>query len=102
MRKIINGQMYDTEKAECLGSYDNGHCRNNINFYEEELYKTKKGNYFIYENGGSNSKCSIYIGGNYMGGSNIYAVSEEKARKWAEKYLGTDDYIRIFGEIEEA
>lgn len=102
MRKIINGKIYDTEKAECLGSYDNGNCRNHFSFYEAELYKTKKGNYFIYENGGPNSKCSIYVGGNYMGGSNIYSVSKEEASQWAEKHLEIDDYIRIFGDIEEA
>lgn len=42
MRTIINGKMYDTKRAECIGSYNNSHCRSNINFYEEELYKTKK------------------------------------------------------------
>lgn len=90
MRKIINGKIYDTEKAEYLGSYDNGCCRNNFSFYEAELYKTKKGNYFI------------WVGGRCMGGSNIYTVSKEQARQWAEKHLKIDDYIRIFGEVEEA
>ena len=42
MRKIINGKMYDTEKAECLGSYDNGNYRNHCSFYEAELYKRRK------------------------------------------------------------
>ena len=28
MRKIINGKIYDTERAEYIGSYDNGcFCR---------------------------------------------------------------------------
>lgn len=102
MRKIINGKMYDTEKAEYIGSYDNGCCRNHCNFYEAELYKTKKGNYFIYENGGPNSSCGICEGDRWIGGSNIYTVSEKEARQWSERHLEIDDYIRIFGEVEEA
>lgn len=69
---------------------------------KKNYIKQKKGNYFIYENGGSNSKCSICVGGNYMGGPNIYAVSEEEASQCAEKHLEIDDYIRIFGEVHEA
>ena len=55
MRKEINGDVYDTaystvDKKFTYGAYgsDNG--------YEETLYITSTGEYFIYTNGGKNSK----------------------------------------------
>ena len=54
MKKIINGRSYDTEKAKQLkvryaGEYGEAHG------YEERLYLTKSGQYFIFGVGGPDS-----------------------------------------------
>lgn len=54
MKKIIGNLFYDTEKAEKIYSYNQRRKAGNfgsVNFYkwyEVEVYKTKKNNYFIH------------------------------------------------------
>jgi hypothetical protein len=49
MKKVINGKMYDTDKAELIATdryWDGSNWeRNGRNTY---LYKTVRGNYFVY------------------------------------------------------
>ena len=58
MQKIICKKVYDTETAEVVKKYTYGNF-GDPNGYEETLYKTPEGLYFIYENGGKDSpyKC---------------------------------------------
>lgn len=93
-KAIINGKLYDTEKAEFLCPFKDGRI----------LLKTKNGNYF---------SCA----------QDIRSVSEEKieeiveivtishynlreeTEEYAKCYIGIhelDLYIKLFGEVEEA
>ncbi len=72
MRKEIDGVVYDTacstvDKKFTYGAYgaDNG--------YEETLYITGEGQYFIYTNGGKNSKYPS---------ENIVPIEHGKVRDW--------------------
>jgi hypothetical protein len=47
MKSIINGKTYNTETAELIVTGDNGLSYGDCYRRTEELYLTKKGNYFI-------------------------------------------------------
>ena len=55
MKKIVKGKQCDTETATQLGAINVGEF-GDATGYEEHLYITKSKQYFIYGNGGSESK----------------------------------------------
>lgn len=96
MKKVINGKMYNTETAESLGywSYSN---RFDLHFMEEELFKTKSGNYFLHCYGGPSTKYAVSQGSNsWSGGEHIEILSYGSAKKWAEERLSCEEYEKIF------
>ena len=102
MRKVINGKMYNTETAEFLGGWSNGYYTNDFHYCSEDLYRTKKGTYFIYGKGGAMSRYSSDKGNGWRGfGSDIRLLSIEEAKAWAMVRLDADDYENIFGDVEE-
>ena len=72
MKKIICKVEYDTEKAELIAKYTNGNF-GDAEGYEESLYKTEGGKYFLYVNGGAES---IYPE------ENIKRIAQAKAEEW--------------------
>lgn len=54
MKKVICKVEYDTEMSELVAKYTNG-AFGDAAGYEESLYKTADGKYFIYTNGGADS-----------------------------------------------
>ena len=75
MKKIINRKVYNTETAEKLGTAIAGTFGDPAG-YEESLYKTKKGLYFLYGIGGADS---IYPQ------EDIKALTEKEATGWMAK-----------------
>ena len=55
MKKIIAKKEYDTESSELVKKVTHGEVGDTCGF-EESLYKTPDGSYFLYTNGGSESK----------------------------------------------
>ena len=55
MKKIICKVEYDTEASELIAKNTFGNFGASDG-YEESLYKTKDGKYFLYVNGGADSK----------------------------------------------
>ncbi len=103
MKKVINGALYNTDTAKLLGNWDNGYPRNDFNFCEESLYRTKSGKYFLHGYGGPLSKYSVSHGDNeWCGGEHIEPLSSDTARDWSEEHLTADEYSLIFGEPDEA
>lgn len=103
MKKVIDGALYNTDTANLLGEWDNNFSRNDFNYCEEALYLTKSGKYFLYGFGGGLSKYSVSVGNNsWSGGEKIQPMSPVAAREWAEKHLETEEFIKAFGEPEEA
>lgn len=101
MKKIINGKKYNTETAECLGS-DSHLYRGDLDFWNKELYRKKTGEFFIYGEGGPRSEYGREVGQNsWSGGEDITPLTEDEAKKWAERHLDVDEYEAIFGEVEE-
>lgn len=103
MKKIINHKLYNTETAELIGEYGNDAPRSDFSHFSECLYKTKKGSYFLYGEGGPMSKYATPCGQNEVsGGEEIHPMTADEAMTWAENHLDADDFMEAFGEVEEA
>ena len=76
MKKIICKVEYDTENAELVAKFTSGEF-GNADGYEESLYVTAKGKYFLYVNGGAES---IYPT------ENIVRMSADKAKQWRAEH----------------
>lgn len=101
MKKIINGKLYNTETAKELAFNAKGTNPRDFKYTSEALFQKENGEYFIYGVGGPMSKYAVPSGTVLMSGENIKPVTEYEAKKWAEENMSADDYIRIFGEVEE-
>ena len=101
MKKIIDGKLYNTETATKVGYWDNNQY-GSFNWCREILYKKKTGEFFLYGEGGALSPYTKSCGQNCWSGSEeIIPYTEAEAKEWAERCLDADDYIAIFGEVEE-
>lgn len=101
MKKIINGKRYNTESAEFCGSREYGYP-GDLNHVSEELYQKRTGEFFLYGEGGANSKYREEISVNsWSGGEKIIPLTDEEAREWAEEYLDLEDYEKLFSVAEE-
>jgi hypothetical protein len=54
MKKVICKVEYDTENAELIAKFTSGNF-GDADGYEESLYKTESGKFFLYVNGGEES-----------------------------------------------
>lgn len=101
MKKIINGKCYNTETADVIGSFEYGKY-GDFAHVVECLQRTKKGQYFLYYEGGPMSKYAESQGDNCTSGScGIRLLDIDGAKKWAEKHLTGDEYEEVFGVCEE-
>lgn len=101
MKKIINGKVYDTEKARAMGS-DSYSNSGDFHHWCETLYQKRTGEFFLHGEGGPMTKYAVSIGQNsWAGGEKIIPLSMEAARKWVEDHLDAGDYEQIFGLPDE-
>jgi len=81
MKRIVNGKLYDTNTAELV-------CQSKIALFENRLYRTKKGRYFVYEKIGDIE--------------DIKPLNEDETFEWLSKH-NPDKAMELFAErIEEA
>jgi hypothetical protein len=100
MKRIINGKKYDTDTANCIASDSYGNC-GDFAAWEEALYRTKKGQYFITGSGGPMSKYAVSIGNNTTSGSSeLWLVDEKEAKSWLEEHGSVEEYENEFGTEE--
>ena len=95
MKKVVNGKRYDTETAALVAadSYSN---YGDFEYWSEELYRTKRGNWFLCGEGGAMSRYSRSVGQNETGGgSAIIPLAEGEALAWL------DDHTENSGAYEE-
>ena len=101
MKKIINGKLFNTETAKCIGCYQYSYP-GDFHYCREALYRKRSGEYFLHGEGGPNSIYQKDLGSNqWSGGESISPMSADEAKEWAEENLDADDYIAEFGEPEE-
>ncbi|MBR6834207.1 hypothetical protein [uncultured Fibrobacter sp.] len=101
MKKIINGRLYDTDTAKCVGCFDNDYEGNDSRYEAENLYCKKTGEFFLYGWGGPMSSYAETYGTTITGGEVWRPLSIDEAKKWAEHHLSAEKYIKLFGEVEE-
>lgn len=102
MKKIINGRVYDTETAKCVAEWTNGGTWKDFYHVEENLYRKKTGEFFLFGEGGPRTQYAERVDNNMWGaGSRIMPVSYAEAKTWAEEHLDGDEYEAIFGEVAE-
>jgi len=103
MKRVIDGKHYDTEKAERIGvdGYSDG---GDFHYWKEELYRTKKGNYFLYGEGGPLSDYAVDVGnGSTSGSRKLIPMSEEETLEWLERAEETVALEKYFPDyFEEA
>ena len=100
MKKIINGSKYDTETAKMIAVNSYGQV-GDFSHWEEELYKTKSGKFFLYGEGGANSKYGVWEGNEGRGDEKIMPMSVDEAKTWAKNALNGDTYEKAFETVEE-
>lgn len=102
MKAVINGRKYDTETAEMVGSWSNNLGRGDWHWCNEELYRKKTGEFFLYGEGGGLSPHRTWLTHNsFREGERIVPMTEDEAKAWVEKNLSYWDYANLFGEPEE-
>jgi len=100
MKKVIKNAVYNTDTAKQLGSMDNGYPINDFHYFEETLYRTQSGKYFLYGHGGALSRYGEWHGNSGRSSEKIMPMSYEDASEWAQENLDGDEYIEIFGDPE--
>ena len=80
MRKRINGKLCDTETAALLGTKYVG-VFGDTDGYEEQLYITKTKQYFVYGNGGTESKYTK---------ATINLLTDSEAEEWKKENITED------------
>ena len=76
MKKIICNSTYDTDAATLVKKATFG-TFGDADGYEESLYQTEKGSYFLYVNGGASSPYPA---------EDIKRMSKDKAAAWLEEH----------------
>lgn len=76
VKKIICKKEYDTEKSSVIKKYTSGEFGDPAG-YEETLYTTEGGNYFLYVNGGAHSKYPV---------EDIKRMSAKTAEAWLAEH----------------
>ncbi|MDP2956717.1 MAG: hypothetical protein Q8N53_09870 [Longimicrobiales bacterium] len=103
MRQVIEGKVYDTETAERIHQWGNGHNAGDFHRCQEALYRTSRGAYFLAGEGGALSPWSVPVGNNGRGGgSGIRPLTEEEARTWLEEHEADAETIEAHFTVEEA
>nr|MDD3720425.1 hypothetical protein [Candidatus Gracilibacteria bacterium] len=96
MYKIIKGKIYDTEKSDKITYCGIHNLELNLDELTEILYKTKNGEYFIY-----NYTCNIIHGENKLG-EDLKIVDIFQIMQWFEKrqkHFHEDEKKKFFKEF---
>lgn len=102
MKKIINNKRYDTEKAKKVAEYDGGGARSDFNYFHEDLFKKRTGEFFLYGWGNAASPYREEVALNsWRGGEKIVPLTIDQAKEWTERTQDGDKYELIFGVVDE-
>ena len=103
MKKVIDGKTYNTETATKIDYSDNGLSASDFHNWDETLYKTQKGRFFLKYRGGGLSRWAVSVGNNGRTGSEgLAALTGAEALAWCERNQVDADLIAQHFELEEA
>lgn len=101
MKKIINGKVYNTEKAKLIAEAHHDNIKDaDGKSLKQWMYQKKTGEYFIYAIGAAIELQNIFQHG-YKPNAGIYPLTYDQAQKWAERELSADQWESIFGDPED-
>lgn len=99
MNKVIGKKRYNTEQSQLIGSYGT-YSKDNAASWGEHLYRKRNGEFFLYGEGGAESRYAISgSGGLWKSGEHITPLSVDEAKKWADEHLTNEEYQAAFGAI---
>jgi hypothetical protein len=103
MKRVIEGKLYNTDTAQRIASAESSYSPGDFAYWEETLYRTPRGAWFVHGEGGAMSRWSEPVGNNARGGgSGILPMSDAEAREWCEENGIDADVIAEHFEIEDA
>lgn len=105
MKAIINGTRYDTEKADLIWEHSADVFRQDLDWFSESLYRTKRSKvFFLAGRGNARSRYAVHVGGGSYGpGQKITPMTQQNALRWAQDNMPADQIEAIFGDqIEDA
>lgn len=104
MKRIIEGKRYDTETATEVATWNNGRGSSDFRALTETLYRTPKGCWFLYYDGGAMTYAAVPCGNNATSGSSgINRVSENEAKVWLESHNRIEALEQYFADqLEDA
>ena len=92
MIRVINGLRYNTETAEQVYFWNNGHYEGDFKLRVKSLYRTPKGAWFLYHRGGAMTDMAVSVGGGGTGGSSdLEAISADDAYGFLEAHSDDSD-----------
>lgn len=97
MRQVIDGKIYDTEKAVLITVYQ-FNTTGDMNWVREELYRTPNGRFFLYGNGGGMTEYAEKSGAVMK----LATLSEEDVITWVERRAVDPDPLTKYIRIKEA
>lgn len=101
MKKVINGKVYNTEKAKLIAEAHHDNIKDaDGKSLKQWMYQKKTGEYFIYAIGAAIELQNIFQHG-YKPNAGIYPLTYDQAQKWAERELSADQWESIFGDPED-
>ena len=93
-RYISNKKLYDTDTAEVIATYERSLPSDHQSI--DTLYRTAKGNWFIYGTGNGASPYAQHIDNASTRGESFCPLSPREARERLEKYGETDLLVELF------
>ena len=97
MQWTIDGKEYDTDTAKYIGRFRNTPYWNDAHFFEETLFRTKTGEFFLYGHGGTQSKYAyISPGGRRNPAQRIIPLTDEKAKEWMQQHGYVEKCVTLF------
>lgn len=102
MKRVIDGRIYDTDKAILIGEYSHL-SPTDFNFFFAGLYQTARSKrFFLAGKGGPMTAFGKHCSdGSWTFGEKIIPLADQDAREWAEKYMKYEDVKKYFT-VDEA
>ena len=100
MKKVIDGKLYNTNTAQLVHSYGRGSAWQED---KETLYRSQKGAWFLYGEGGPKSQYSEPEPGGGWSTGTLIPFTAGEALRWLEQHASADTALEHFGaKVEEA
>ena len=99
MKSIINGKRYDTTIATQIAFWKSGMDDGDLHYFDETIFKTARGTYFLHGRGGPLSKYRHALKGRpsgVAGGSQIVPLTDQEAITWLQEHGETHALRREF------